>query len=258
MLPSSRVKKLAWIHPSVYRVSTMDEARNEARKTGLLTNQPITIFNFSSTMNLALPKTLTSLCLLSLSMANISHAASESPFSPDILIINAGIHTMDAARPTAGALAIVGDRIAAVGSTAEIRALAGSKTRIIDAGQKLVLPGFNDSHVHFLTGGYSLSEVDLRDAKSPEELAKRLGEYARKLPKGRWILRGDWDHEKWPGALLPSRETIDAATPDHPVFVSRLDGHMALANSLALKLAGVNKETKDPPGGVVVKDANGE
>ena len=88
----------------------------------------------------------------------------------------------------------------------------------------------------------------------PEELARRLGAYAKKLPKGRWILGGDWDHEKWPGAPLPTKEMIDAATPDHPVFVNRLDGHMALANSLALKLAGVTKETKDPPGGLIVRD----
>jgi len=205
-------------------------------------------------MSLAPLKTLASLCLLSLAMSNVARSATESPLSPDILIINAAIHTMDQAHPIAGALAIVRDRIAAVGSTAEIRALAGPKTRVIDADQKLVLPGFNDSHVHFLTGGYSLSEVDLRDAKSPEELAKRLGEYARKLPKGRWILRGDWDHEKWPGSPVPSKEMIDAATPDHPVFVSRLDGHMALANSLALKLAGITKATKEPQGGVIVRD----
>ena len=187
-------------------------------------------------------------------MPNLSQAATESPLSPDILIINAAIHTMDADRPTAGALAILGERIAAVGSTAELRALVGLKTRVIDAGQKLVLPGFNDAHVHFLTGGYSLSEVDLRDAKSPEELAKRLAEYARQLPKGRWILRGDWDHEKWPGSPLPAKELIDPVTSDHPVFVSRLDGHMGLANSLALKLAGITKETKEPPGGVIVRD----
>jgi len=176
--------------------------------------------------------------------------------APDLVIINASIHTMDEAKPTAGAVAIVGNRIAAIGSTPEIRALAGPTTRVIDAGEKVVLPGFNDAHVHFLTGGFSLSNVDLRDATSPEEMARRLAEYAKKLPKGRWILGGDWDHERWPGAPLPTKEMIDAGTPDNPVFVNRLDGHMALANSLALKLAKVTKETKDPPGGVIVRDAN--
>ena len=155
----------------------------------------------------------------------------------------------------ADAVAVLGDRIAAVGSTVELRALAGPRTRVIDAAGKVVFPGFNDAHVHFLMGGFSLANVDLRDADSPEELARRLGEYAKKLPKGRWILGGEWDHENWPGAPLPTKEMIDAATPDHPVFVNRLDGHMGLANSLALKLAGVTRETKDPPGGLVVRDA---
>ncbi len=181
--------------------------------------------------------------------------AKEPSLAPDLIIINAAVHTMDPARPTAGAVAILGNRIAAVGSTAEIRPMAGGGTRVIDAGNKLVLPGFNDAHVHFLMGGFSLTNVDLRDASAPQEMARRLGEYGRKLPKGRWILGGDWDHERWPDAPLPTKETIDAATPDNPVWVNRLDGHMALANSLALKLAGITKETKDPPGGVIVRDA---
>jgi hypothetical protein len=121
-----------------------------------------------------------------------------------------------------------------------------------------VVPGFNDAHVHFLEGGFSLASVDLRDAKSREEMARRLAEFAKQIPKGRWILGGQWDHEKWPGAPLPTRQMIDAATPDNPVFVNRLDGHMALANSLALKLAGVTHETKDPAGGLVVRDTAGE
>ena len=192
--------------------------------------------------------------IISCAMLTTVTLAKEGSFAPNLVILNASIHTMDEAGPTAGAVAVFGDRIAAVGSTDEIRALAGPRTRVIDAGGKLVLPGFNDAHVHFLMGGFSLANVDLRDASSTAELARRLGEYARKLPKGRWILGGDWDHEKWPGAPLPTKEMVDAATPDHPVFVNRLDGHMALANSLALKLAGVTKETKDPPGGEIVRD----
>ena len=180
--------------------------------------------------------------------------AKEPSLAPDLIIVNAAIHTMDQARPTAGAVAVLGNRIVAVGSTADLRPLAGSGTRVIDAGGKLVLPGFNDAHVHFLSGGFSLANVDLRDAQSPQEMARRLGDYARKLPKGRWILGGDWDHERWPDAPLPTKEMIDAATPDNPVWVNRLDGHMALANSLALKLAGITKETKDPPGGLIVRD----
>ena len=200
-------------------------------------------------------KTLAAIIAVSATMLTTSAPANASSLAPDLVIVNASLHTMDDAHPTADAVAILGNRIAAIGSTTEIRALAGHGTRVIDAAGKLVLPGFNDAHVHFLMGGFALANVDLRSASSPEELARRLGEYAKKLPKGRWILGGEWDHEKWPGAPLPTKEMIDAATPDHPVFVSRLDGHMALANSLALKLAGVTEETKDPPGGLIVRDS---
>ncbi len=173
----------------------------------------------------------------------------------DLVIINATVRTLDKAIPKAEAVAIYGNKIAAVGSTKEIRALAGKKTRVIDAKGKLVLPGFNDSHVHFLDGGYSLSNVDLRDAKSPEEFARRIGEFAKKIPKGQWILGGDWDHEKWPGTPLPTKEMIDAVTPENPVFINRTDGHMSLANSLAIKLAKLPQGIKDPDGGTVVRDS---
>ena len=199
-------------------------------------------------------KTTLAAVALCLPMLNSTSQAKAPALAPDLIIINAAVHTMDPARPTAEAVAVLGNRIAAVGTTEEIRPLAGPATRVIDAAGKLVLPGFNDAHVHFLMGGFSLSNVDLREAQSPEEMARRLHDYARKLPKGRWILGGDWDHESWPGAPLPTRQMIDAATPDNPVWVNRLDGHMALANSLALKLAGVSRETKDPPGGVIVRD----
>lgn len=180
--------------------------------------------------------------------------AAES-FAPDLIIVNAVVHTVDKTMPTAEALGVYGNKIAAVGTTKEIRALAGKKTRVIDAKGKLVLPGFNDAHVHFLDGGYSLSNVDLRDAKSPEEFARRIGQFAKKIPKGQWILGGDWDHEKWPGTPLPTKEMIDAVTSENPVFVNRTDGHMSLANSLAMKLAKLPSDIKDPPGGTVVRDA---
>jgi predicted amidohydrolase YtcJ len=184
--------------------------------------------------------------------------AEKPSLAPDLLILNAAIRTMDAAQPKAEAVAILGNRIAVVGSTADLRPLAGPKTRVIDAGGRSVLPGFNDAHVHWLSGGFSITNVDLRDASSPAEMARRIGEYARKIPKGRWIVGGDWDHEKWPGAPLPTKEMIDAMTPDHPVFVNRLDGHMSLANSLALERAGVTRDTKEVAGGLIVRDTKGE
>lgn len=178
--------------------------------------------------------------------------------APDIIIVNAIVRTMDASLPTAEAIAIHGNRIVAVGSDQEIRKLAGPKTRVIDAKKQLVLPGFNDAHVHFLSGGFQLSGVDLRDASTPEEFAERIRRFAATVQSGRWITGGDWDHERWPAANLPTKELIDRFTPNTPVFVNRLDGHMALANSVALKLAGVTGQTTDPAGGLIVRDAKGE
>jgi len=120
------------------------------------------------------------------------------------------------------------------------------------------VPGFNDAHVHFFIGGAHLAGVQLRDAKTEAEFRDRIAAFARKLPKGRWITGGDWDHENWTPARLPTRQLIDEAAGDHPVFINRLDGHMSLANSLALQLAGVTRKTDDPPGGTVVRDAQGE
>jgi len=178
-------------------------------------------------------------------------------FMADLVVINAKVRTMDKEKPEAEAIAVWSNKIIAVGKNDEIKRLIGQNTKVIDAGGKLVLPGFNDSHLHFMEGGASLTSVDLRDAKSPEEFVQRIKEYASKLPKGRWILNGNWDHEKWTPSILPTKEMIDAVTPDNPVFINRLDGHMALANSLALKLAGIDKNTKDVEGGEIVRDAAG-
>ncbi|MGD9628876.1 MAG: amidohydrolase [Pyrinomonadaceae bacterium] len=178
-------------------------------------------------------------------------------FQPDLVVINASIHTGNRSQPKAGALAVSGNKIIAVGSDAQIRALVGPKTRVIDAGGKTVVPGFNDAHVHFLETGQQLSSVDLRDAKTPQEFVARIKAFAARLPKGRWILGGQWDHENWTPNDLPTAAMIDAATPDNPVFVNRLDGHMALANSLAMRLAGVDKNVADVAGGEIVRDGSG-
>ncbi len=175
----------------------------------------------------------------------------------DLVVINATIQTMDTKRPKAQAIAVAGGRIIAVGSDADIRPYIGSSTRRINAGGKLVIPGFNDAHVHFLETGQQLSSVDLRDAKTPEEFVERIRKFAAKLPRGRWILGGKWDHENWTPNNLPTAAMIDAVTPDNPVFIDRLDGHMALANSLALRMAKVDKNTKDVDGGEIVRDGLG-
>ena len=178
--------------------------------------------------------------------------------SPETIIVNAKVHTVDASRPAAQAVAICGEVIHRVGTTEEIRKLAGPTTRVIDAAGKLVVPGFNDAHVHLLDGANELVGVDLRPSKDEKDMARRLAAHAAKLPKGQWIVGGYWDHEAWPSKSLPTRQTIDAATPDNPVFVQRLDGHMALANSVAIKLAGISAAMRDPDGGTIVRDAKGE
>ncbi len=178
--------------------------------------------------------------------------------SPTLVIVNGRVWTVDPAQPRAEALAVIEGRILTVGKNDEIRKRIGPQTKVIDARGGSVLPGFIDSHVHFSSGGFELAGVQLKDAKTPEEFIRRIGDFARKLPKGGWILGGTWDHENFPGATLPERGWIDRVTPDHPVFVSRYDGHMALANSMALKLAGVTRDTPVPSGGEIVKDARGE
>jgi len=173
-----------------------------------------------------------------------------------IAIVNARVWTADDRRKWADALLTKGNRIVAVGSSAEVMKRASS-ARVIDAGGKLVVPGFIDSHIHFLAGGFGLSSVQLRNATTPGEFTRRIAEFARTRPVGTWIRNGDWDHELW-GGELPRRDWIDAETRDHPVWVNRLDGHMSLANSAALRAAGVTRETPDVDGGTIVRDENGD
>jgi predicted amidohydrolase YtcJ len=172
-------------------------------------------------------------------------------------IVNARVWTGDRRRPWADAVLVRGDRIDAVGSSAAIRKRVAPGDRVIDAHGMMVTPGFIDSHVHFLDGGFALSSVKLRDARTKEEFVRRIRDYAATLPAGTWILNGDWDHTSW-GGELPERGWIDSVTPHNPVWINRLDGHMNLANSLALRAAHITRDTKDVEGGTIVRDANGE
>ncbi len=185
----------------------------------------------------------------------------QEPGAPDaegvtLAVVNAKIWTGDTLQPWAEALAASGERITAIGSTAQIEEVAGG-ARVIDAGGRLLVPGFIDTHLHFISGGFGLSSVQLRDAATPEEFTARIQAFAATVSPGTWILGGTWDHELW-GGELPRRDWIDEVTPEHPVWVSRLDGHMALGNSLALKAAGITKDTEGVEGGTIVRYDNGE
>ncbi|MBV9573293.1 MAG: amidohydrolase family protein [Acidobacteriales bacterium] len=194
--------------------------------------------------------------LLLLSAPLIAAQKSAAP-AADLLIINAKVWTGDKAFPMAESVAVLGDRITAVGKAADVEAWRGPHTKVIDAGGKLLIPGFNDAHLHFLDGGMDFDGVKLNDATSKEEFAKRIAEKAKHTPQGQWIVGGEWDETKWNPPILPTAQLIDAETSNTPVFVSRHDGHMALANSVALRIAGITAKTPDPPGGTIVRDAQG-
>ena len=181
----------------------------------------------------------------------------QQPSFADLVIVHGHVWTVDPENSRAEAVAVRASRIVAVGSDREIAKWIGPATKTIDAQGKSVLPGFIDAHVHFSSGGGEITSVHLRDASTPQEFARRIGEQAKKLGKGEWMLGGTWDHELWGGKPLPSHDWVDSQTPDTPVFVSRYDGHMAMANALALRLAGVTRDTQDPPGGAIVRDKDG-
>jgi predicted amidohydrolase YtcJ len=174
----------------------------------------------------------------------------------DVIIMGGMVWTgLSTGAPQPGSVAIARGRILAIGDDAALARYIGPKTERIRADGGLVMPGFTDGHTHFIDGGFQLTSVDLRNAATPKEFVRRLKEHARTLKPGDWIVGGDWDHTLWPGQPLPRREWIDSVTPDNPVFVSRVDGHEALANALALRAAGVTLDTPTPPGGEILRDA---
>jgi predicted amidohydrolase YtcJ len=184
-------------------------------------------------------------------------AGARAQTSAEIVFTHGKIWTENPKQPEAEAIALGDGKVLAVGDSAKVLKLAGPKTRIVDLRGRRVVPGFNDAHVHLVDGGVSLTAVQLRDAVSQGEFQQRIAEYVKKLQPGEWVQYGEWDNERWPGSKLPTHELIDEVSPDNPVFVERLDGHMALANALAMRLAGVDRTTPDVPGGVILRDAEG-
>ena len=175
--------------------------------------------------------------------------------APDALVLGR-VWTGDTARPWVEAVAVQGDSIVALGDSTSLLKQAGDRTAVVRGA--FVMPGFQDDHAHFIGWGQTLAAVDLRDASTKEDFAGRIAAFAKTLRPGEWILGGNWDHERLPGGRLPTRDWIDSVTPDNPVFVARYDGHMAFANSAALKAAGVDRSVKEVPGGEIVRDARGD
>ena len=175
----------------------------------------------------------------------------------EMVALDGKVWTGNAKQPEVEAFAVSGHRILAVGTSEAMQRLAGPETKVIDLKGRRVVPGFNDAHVHFFWGGQGLASVQLRDVTSKAEFVRRVAEDATKRPAGEWIVDGNWDEQKWSPVELPTHAWIDAVTPNNPVWVNRSDGHMMLANALAMKLAGITKATPDVPGGVIVRDAEG-
>ena len=171
----------------------------------------------------------------------------------DRIYVNAKIWTGDTLNPSATVIAVKGQKIVYVGDDAT----KFTANETIDVQGKQLLPGFTDNHTHFLSAGYALSSVKLKDAMTKEEFIKRIADFCKSKPDDTWVMEGSWDHENW-GGELPSKEWIDSVSGDHPLFISRYDSHMAFANSKALKLAGIDKQTVAPLGGVIVKNKDGE
>ncbi len=179
-----------------------------------------------------------------------------SSLKADLIIINAKIWTGNKNQDIAQSMAIKGDSILNIGTTPKMLLLKGKNTKVVDMKGQFITPGFIDSHVHLITGGRSLLSVDLRDAKTPAVFSKRVGDFANTIKQGEWILEGNWDHTLW-GGELPHKDWIDEVTKENPVLIMRLDWHMALANSAALKFAGINKNTPNVEGGTIGRDQNG-
>jgi predicted amidohydrolase YtcJ len=184
----------------------------------------------------------------------LSHAQNAKAVPADTILIHGRVYTENTKQPWAQAVAIRGAKIVAVGSDAEIEKLRSTGTKVIDAGGKLVLPGFVDCHIHFLDGSFSLGRVNLEGAKDAADIQAKLREYASQHPGDGWILGRGWNYAMFGTEALPHKKYLDEIFPNRPVFLEGYDGHTYWANSKALALAGISRETPDPPNGAIVRD----
>jgi predicted amidohydrolase YtcJ len=182
----------------------------------------------------------------------------------DVIFVHANIYTGVPSNPQFSsilreeAIAVRGDRIQAVGKNVDIQKLKGPQTQVIDLGGHFVMPGFNDAHLHLADAGFQKLNVDLNGVKTLDEFRERLLAKVEKARPGEWILGGGWDETTWPVKSLPSRWDLDEVSGGHPVFLDRVDGHLAVANTRALQLANITIASRDPEGGQIDRDANGQ
>jgi predicted amidohydrolase YtcJ len=195
--------------------------------------------------------------LLAVALSASSSFAREKPASGDTVILHGRVYTLNPKQPWAEAVAIRGERIVAVGSDADIAKLQSKDSKVIDAKGRLVLPGFTDCHIHFLSGAFSLGRVNLEGAKDPADIQRRLREYQARHPGEGWILGRGWNYAMFPNSL-PDKKYLDEVFPDRPAFLEGYDGHTYWANSKALELAHIAKDTPNPPNGIIVRDQTGE
>lgn len=198
--------------------------------------------------------------LAALALGAATPSFAQRPAAPppaDLVLTNGRIYTVDEARPVARAMAVRDGKVAFVGSDSGALALRGGSTRVIDLAGRTVIPGMTDAHAHFLGLGEMLASVDLRGTRSYDEVIARVVAKARTTPKGTWIEGRAWDQNDWGNTAFPTHEALSRAVPDHPVYLTRVDGHAGLANSAAMKLAGVTAQTQDPTGGRLERDASG-
>ncbi len=174
--------------------------------------------------------------------------------APDLIVLNADIHTVDAAMPRVEAFAVSNGKFTALGTSAQMQALASEQTLVIDAGGVSVIPGLIDGHTHLIGGAGLATGVDLSEIEDKNEWLRIVRDKTQKLPKGEWILGGAWDHNLSDG-ILPSKEMLDSVSPDHPVLLKDIDHHSSWANSLAIELADITANSAVPPGGEILVDA---
>ncbi len=200
------------------------------------------------------PRIILQSLLLLLYAALMASAQGRLVEPADIIVIHGRVYTENPKQPWAQAVAIHRGKIVAVGDDPVIERMRGMGTKVIDAGGKLVLPGFVDCHIHFIDGSFSLGRVNLEGAKDPVDIQKRLREYASNHPGDDWVLGRGWNYAMFGPEALPHKKYLDEIFPDRPVFIEGFDGHTYWANSQALALAGITRETLDPPNGAIVRD----